>query len=174
MAHSASTLGPIFTPGPGTGYLRPELHGLKIIGVEEHAAFPEIMKRIPNEGAARHAREMIGHMTEQESGGFARGRVTNISTQRVTDMDEGGIAMQVLSTTGAINSTFLEPEAGLALSRDINNAFKQAVDANREAIRGTCRSARPCAAAGYPGASPLRQRAGVCWGHVHAFHRWLG
>jgi hypothetical protein len=51
MAHLASTLGPVFTPGPGTGYLHPDLDGLKIIGVEEHAAFPEIMRRIPNEDA---------------------------------------------------------------------------------------------------------------------------
>jgi hypothetical protein len=105
MAHSASTLRPAFTPGPGTGYIRPELHGLEIIGVEEHAAFPEIMRRIPNEDAAKHAREMMAHMTQQASVGVARGRATDIGTQRVSDMDDAGIAMQVLSTTGAINRT---------------------------------------------------------------------
>lgn len=130
MANSTPTPDTIYGPGPGTGYLRSELRGLKIIGVEEHAAFPEIMKRIPNEGAAKHAREMIGLMTQQESVGFARGRLTGLGTQRIADMDGGGIAMQVLSAVGAVNSTFLEPDAGLALSRDINNAFKDAVDAN--------------------------------------------
>jgi predicted TIM-barrel fold metal-dependent hydrolase len=130
MAQSASKPGPIYTPGPGTGYFRPELRGIKIIGVEEHAAFPEFTARVPDEGAAQHARKMIGLMSRQESVAFAHGRLTNLGTQRTSDMDEGGIAMQVLSLAGAVNSTFLEPEAGLALSRDINNAFKKAVDAN--------------------------------------------
>jgi hypothetical protein len=42
-----SNFGPISTTGPGTIYLRSELRGLKIIGVEEHVAFPDLIKRIP-------------------------------------------------------------------------------------------------------------------------------
>jgi len=45
-------------------------------------------------------------------------------------MDDNGVAMQILSIVGAVNSSFMEPKAGLALARDINDALKWAVDAN--------------------------------------------
>ncbi|KAJ5632773.1 hypothetical protein N7490_009112 [Penicillium lividum] len=123
-------LGPITTPGPGMDYLRPELFDMKIIGVEEHVIFPELTNRIPDEGLAAHAKKIFRQLVYHEAMAYARGRSTDVGNQRLHDMNEGGIAMQILSLAGPVNCMQLKPEAGLALSRDINNALKNAVDAH--------------------------------------------
>lgn len=46
------TLGKITNEGPGVAYLRSELESLRVIGVEEHVSFPELIERIPEEGIA--------------------------------------------------------------------------------------------------------------------------
>ena len=122
--------GPITTSGPGTAYLRPELQDLKIIGVEEHVSFPELSKRIPNEGIAKYAKKIFGEMVHHEAMSYAAGRVSDVGKQRLADMDQGGITMQVLSLAGPVNSMHMEPEDALHLARDINDGLKKAVDAN--------------------------------------------
>ena len=119
---------PVSTSGPGTVYLRSELHDLKIIGVEEHVSFPQLLQRIPNDGPAFHARKINGEMVNHQSLAYAGGRASHLGTGRIRDMDEGGIALQILSLAGAVNSTHMEPHAGLQLARDINNELKRAVD----------------------------------------------
>jgi predicted TIM-barrel fold metal-dependent hydrolase len=129
MASSSNAkVGPINTLGPGTGYLRPELRDLKVIGVEEHVIFPDLTARIPHEGLAVHAKEVFGQLVSHEAMAYARGRSTDIGGQRIQDMQEGGIAMQILSLAGPVNCMQMEPEPGAALARDINNELKKAVD----------------------------------------------
>jgi predicted TIM-barrel fold metal-dependent hydrolase len=131
MAHAPkSSPGPITTPGPGTNYFRPELRDLKIIGVEEHVIFPQLTSRIPNEGLATHAKKVFAELVSHDALAYARGRSTNVGAQRLQDMDEGGIAIQILSLAGPVNCTHMEAEAGAALARDINDELKKAVDAH--------------------------------------------
>lgn len=107
-----------------------EPEALRVIGVEEHVAFPELTKRIPNEGVAKHAKMIFGEMVRHEAMSYAASRVTDVSNQRIADMDAGGVGIQVLSLAGAVNSMHLEPEAGLQYARDVNDSLKKAVDAN--------------------------------------------
>lgn len=130
-----SDLGAITTPGPGINYLRPELQDMKIIGVEEHVIFPELTKRIPNEGLAIHAKKIFGQLVSHDALAYARGRSTNTGEQRLRDMNDGGITMQILSLAGPVNCMQMAPEPGLELARDINNTLKQAVDAHPDRFK---------------------------------------
>lgn len=127
---TSSEYGPINTPGPGTAYLRPELHDLKIIGVEEHVTFPDLTKRIPEQGAAAHAKRVFGQLMGHEAMAYAKGRAADVGTQRIRDMDEGGVSVQILSLAGPINCMQMDLEPGAALARDINDTLKEAVDKN--------------------------------------------
>ena len=127
---SDTKVGPINTPGPGSNYLRPELHDLKVVGVEEHVVFPHLMKRIPDEGMAAHAKQVFSQLVGHEAMAYARGRSNETGAQRIKDMNEGSIAMQILSLAGPVNCMQMKPEPGWALARDINNELKTAVDAN--------------------------------------------
>lgn len=128
-------VGPITTSGPGNIYLRPELKNIKIIGVEEHALFPDITKDIPSSGAAGHAKATLAKLLDHEALVYARGRTTDVAAQRLKDMDEGGIAMQVLSFGSAVNATHADAETGPRMAREINDRLKQAVDANPTRFR---------------------------------------
>ncbi len=127
--------GEITTLGPGNLYLRPELRDVKIIGVEEHVTFPDLMKDIPNTGAAGHAKRFLGAIVQHEALVYAQGRATDLGLQRLKDMDEGGIAMQVLSFGSAVNCMHVEPETGLQMARQINDRLKGAVDAHPDRYR---------------------------------------
>lgn len=129
-APSDDKYGPITTSGPGISYLRPELRDLKIIGVEEHVSFPRLLHRIPNEGRAKHAKKIFGLLVQHEAMSYATGRVSDLGKQRLADMDEGSIAMQILSLAGPVNSMYLDPEEAIRFAREINDGLKKAVDAN--------------------------------------------
>lgn len=134
-SNSSSGVGTINTPGPGIHYLRSELKDLKIIGVEEHVVFPHLTARIPDMGLAEHAKHIFSQLVGHEAMQYARGRSTETGAQRLHDMNEGGIAMQILSLAGPVNCMQMEPEPGLALAQDINNELKKAVDANPDRFK---------------------------------------
>ena len=123
---------PPVTVGPGTLNLRPELQDLKIICVEEHATFPDLLQRVPADCFAVQKTHDLG---EHPLMAYIRGRITDVAGQRIKDMDDGKIAVQVLSLAGTVNSTHLVGEASVELARDINDALKKAVDANPTRFR---------------------------------------
>jgi uncharacterized protein len=117
--------------GPGIIELRPELHDMKIIGVEEHTTFPTLVKRIPRNSHPAHI------MTQLMNSAYPQIRkmeqLADNNKIRIKEMDDGGMSMQILSLSGALNSTHLGIEvsqAGVDLARDINNEMKKAVDAH--------------------------------------------
>ncbi|MCJ1332751.1 hypothetical protein MMC10_009445 [Thelotrema lepadinum] len=114
--------------GPGCTYLRPELHDLKVIGVEEHIVFPKLLAKIPETSAAKHVTNILKSIYSYPPFDYVKGRVDDAGAQRIKDMDEGGIAVQILSLSGAVNTTFMEPQEGLDLAREINNELKKATD----------------------------------------------
>ena len=119
---------PSASKGPGTSHLRPELRDMKVIGAEEHTTFPELLQRIPKEG--RHSAKVYAEIVEHPSLAYAKGRNADLGAQRLRDMDEGGIAIQILSLGGSNNSMLVPDEGGVRLAQDINNELKKAVDAN--------------------------------------------
>ncbi|KAM3518676.1 hypothetical protein NHJ13051_008030 [Beauveria bassiana] len=123
-------LGAITTSGPGNLYLRPELRDVKVIGVEEHVMFPDILAQVPGSETADYAKATLGKLLNHEALVYARGRTTDLGTQRLRDMDEGGVAVQVLSFGSPINTTHFEPSAALKMAQQINDRLKAAVDKN--------------------------------------------
>ena len=100
---------------------------MKIIGVEEHIMFPDLYKRIPTDS---HAWKVFAARSQHPSVGYARSRSSGSGQSRLDDMDKGGVAVQVLSMAGAVNSTYLtgdDTQAGVQLAREINDAMKNAV-----------------------------------------------
>lgn len=114
--------------GPGNLYLRPELHDLKIIGVEEHVTFPAILSQIPFSDQAQYSKTIFGDLSSYPAFDYAKRRVTVVDDQRIKDMNDGQIAMQILSLAGPVNSTLAEPALGLKLAEQINDKLKEAVD----------------------------------------------
>ncbi|MCJ1401527.1 hypothetical protein MMC11_004742 [Xylographa trunciseda] len=130
MAQSNFHYGTPSTTGPGTTYFRPEARSIRCIGVEEHIVFPQLMSRIPKDPYySAIMKSMMGHPSMT----YVNGRTTNGGEQRIKDMDEGGIAVQILSSAGMPNCTHLadsDPEAAVELSKGINNELKKVVDSN--------------------------------------------
>ncbi|MCJ1305504.1 hypothetical protein MMC08_008318 [Hypocenomyce scalaris] len=121
--------------GFGLASLHPELRDMKIIGVEEHTTFPELLRRVPNTG---HSSRIFADRSQAGSVSYAKTRATNLGELRIRDMDDGGVAVQILSLVGAVNSTHLAGDAaqeGVQLAKDINDSLKKAVDANPSRFR---------------------------------------
>ena len=127
MAHSNPPCGPPSTAGPGTTYFRPEALNIRTIGVEEHIAFPHLMARIPKDSQSS---EILQSMMGHPSMTYVKGRSTDGGEQRITDMDQGGVAVQILSLAG-LNVTLLadtDPTGAVELAKEINNELKKVVD----------------------------------------------
>ncbi|MCJ1308911.1 hypothetical protein MMC25_002566 [Agyrium rufum] len=121
--------------GPGVTYLRPELQSpdFKIIAVEEHAGFPDLLSRVSKDN---HAYKVFSSMMSQMAKSYVGPRITDVGMQRIKDMDEGGIGVQVLSLAGIVNTTHAsDAQAGIEMARDLNNALKAVVDANPKRFR---------------------------------------
>ena len=108
---------------------------MKLIGVEEHITFPQLLKEL---AVDNHASQKLGARMDQLTGSYAAERLADRSRKRLNDMDDHGISVQILGLSSAINSTHLggdQAQAGVALARDINNELKKAVDSNPTRFR---------------------------------------
>lgn len=114
--------------GPGVTYMRPELHDIKPIAVEEHVQFPQIFESLPESEEVAHVKRNLEGILQYPPLAYARGRGLEVGAQRLRDMDEGGIAMQILSFGSPLNTTFATAEEGLRLAQSINDELKKAVD----------------------------------------------
>ncbi|MCJ1284451.1 hypothetical protein MMC26_003783 [Xylographa opegraphella] len=130
MAQPDSQYDPPSTMGPGTSYFRAEALSIRTIGVEEHIMFPQLMSRIPKDS---HAAAIMKSMMSNSSVTYSKSRTTNGGEQRIKNMDEGGVAMQILSSVGLPNCTHLgdtDPKGAVELAREINDELKKVVDSN--------------------------------------------
>lgn len=110
--------------------MRPELHDIKPIAVEEHVQFPQILESLPESKEVAHVKRHLEEILKFPPLAYARGRGHKAGTQRLRDMDEGGIAMQILSFGSPLNTTFASAEEGLRLAQSINDELKKAVERN--------------------------------------------
>ena len=130
MDQTAPSCASATTGGPGFFQLRPETYDVKLIAVEEHVAYPGLFNEL---GVNNHASRTLGSRFCQIGNSYAGARVLSTSHQRIQDMDENGVAIQILGLSGPINSTHLVGEkksVAAAVARDVNNELKKAVDAN--------------------------------------------
>ena len=116
--------------GPGCTYLRPELSDMKVIGVEEHMAIQEPLNNIRKTDEVTHVIEILKGAMTYSMFEYPKGRADNFGPQRLQDMDDGGIAVQILSFSGPLNTTHMDPQAGLEAARQINGQLKRVADGN--------------------------------------------
>jgi predicted TIM-barrel fold metal-dependent hydrolase len=135
MAQTQGFCVPAINGRPGSLKLRPEMRTVKLIGVEEHVTFPNLFRELSIDN---HASRQLGARMGQLTQSYAGERLPDIADQRLKDMNENGVAVQILSLSSAINSTHLggeEATRGVALARDVNTELKKAVDANPTRFR---------------------------------------
>jgi predicted TIM-barrel fold metal-dependent hydrolase len=130
MAQETQFVPPTASKGPGNIHLRSELRNMEIIGVEEHTTFPELLPKDRD-----HSAQVYAEIVQHPSLAYAQGRTADLGSRRLKDMDECGIAVQILSLGGTNNSMLLPGKEGVQLARDINNELKNAVEAHPDRIR---------------------------------------
>ena len=112
---------------PSPFKLRPELANLKIIAVEEHIAFPDVFKDVSLDN---HSTRVYAEGMRSLPTPYTGLRVADHQDHRLKDMDENGVAMQILSLTSVINSTHFpgrESVHGVKLATHVNDALQQVV-----------------------------------------------
>lgn len=93
--------------------------------------FPDLVSQIPTTTKeAQNAKKGIQGISAYPLVKYINGRLTTAGSQRIKDMDEGGINTQILSFSGVLNTIFMDAEAGTDLARQINERLKAAVDEN--------------------------------------------
>ena len=105
---------------------------MRVVALEEHFTVPSLVRRISPEAIARR--------------GFARrtylpGRVSplellpEIGEIRLGSMNEAGITVQVLSTSGP-GADLVDGPDGVALAREINDALAEAIARHPDRFAG--------------------------------------
>jgi predicted TIM-barrel fold metal-dependent hydrolase len=87
---------------------------MRIITLEEHVAFPELIGLIPEEILLRDSIEHMPMIRRVASS------LAEVDNERLQFMDQEGISMQILSVSGA-GADLLSPEEGPAFSRQYND-----------------------------------------------------
>ena len=124
----AESLSAPTTRGPGNLLSLVMLVTSRSLAWKSNISFPQILERIPKDG---HVSEIFGNMMRHSQMGYVKGRVIEAGEQRLKDMNEGGIAVQILSMAGAVNSTHFprtDSKIGIEVARDINGELKKIVD----------------------------------------------
>jgi uncharacterized protein len=105
---------------------------MRVVALEEHFTVPSLVKRISPEAVARR-----GFVRRT----YAPGRVSplellpEIGEVRLRSMDETGITVQVLSTTGP-GADLVDGPDGVALAREINDALAEAIARHPDRFAG--------------------------------------
>jgi predicted TIM-barrel fold metal-dependent hydrolase len=105
---------------------------MRVVTLEEHFTVPSLVKRISREAIARRG---FGPRT------VLPGRVNplelapEIGERRLASMDEAGISVQVLSTTGP-GADLVDGAEGVALARETNDALAEAIARHPDRFAG--------------------------------------
>ncbi len=94
---------------------------MRIITLEEHVAFPKMVKQIPPAALSGHDKSpMMQKMAI---------KLADISGERLRSMDDNGITVQVLSVINA-GANLLSPEQGPAFAREYNDMLAERIAAH--------------------------------------------
>ena len=85
---------------------------------------------------AAHAKRIFDQLSSIEVESYSGGRPTDLGAQRLRNMNEAAVAMQIPSFAGPVNSMHMgEPQASLVSARSINEELKKAAEANPQRFR---------------------------------------
>ncbi len=101
---------------------------MRVVALEEHFSIPALVQRINPDVIARHG----------VPPGFpnpAQKLLSDLGAQRLADMDETGITVQVLSASGP-GAYLLDGADGIAFARDVNDVLGKAVAAHPDRFAG--------------------------------------
>lgn len=96
---------------------------MRIITLEEHVTFPEMVKLIPENILANQSVDQSTKL------GKLAPKLADVNGERLASMDETGISLQVLSVAGA-GADLLDPENGPAFARQYNDMLAQKITEN--------------------------------------------
>lgn len=110
---------------------------MKVIGLEEHFATPEIMTAW--QALSPDLRDLA---VKQSTGGDIERRLLDLADERVRGMDAAGVDVQVLSlTTPGVQS--LQPATAVALARAANDLVAETVRGRPDRFQGFAALATP-------------------------------
>jgi predicted TIM-barrel fold metal-dependent hydrolase len=97
----------------------------RVVGVEEHVTFPDLLTRLPKEAAIER-----GYLSADEPfGGLTRNDPMQETEARIQQLDKAGITVQVLSYPYA-GADLLPPRAARQWAKDMNDSIAQRVAAH--------------------------------------------
>ena len=102
---------------------------MRIIALEEHFAAPDLVARIDRSAIA--SRYAVGGA----SGWSPVEALIEVGAKRLADMDEAGVALQVISVNGP-GADLLDATEGPAMARAYNDRLKQLIDAHPDRFAG--------------------------------------
>jgi uncharacterized protein len=101
---------------------------MRIVALEEHFDVPSLVRRIDPAAIARAG-------FAPAAGGPMAEKLSDLGALRLSEMDEAGITVHVLSASGP-GASQLEGAEGVAFARDINDILAKAVTAHPDRFAG--------------------------------------
>jgi uncharacterized protein len=101
---------------------------MRIVALEEHFAVPSLVRRIDPEAITRFG-------FPPGFGGPLADSLSDLGSLRLSEMDEAGITVHVLSASGP-GAFLLDGAEGIAFARDINDVLAKAVAAHPDRFAG--------------------------------------
>ena len=113
---------------------------MKLVAVEEHFMFPELIaagsRYLASPAAAGSGWAEAGASLEDDARDEVAARTTELGTARLAAMDAAGIDLQLLLLSAVCNLQALEPAEGTALARLANDRLAEAVAAHPDRFAG--------------------------------------
>ena len=101
---------------------------MRVVTLEEHVTFPELVDKLPQEARNRHylgSSPMIQRMA---------GKLADIDGERLQSMDKNGITVQVLSVAGE-GADLLDAVAGPAFAKEYNDMIAGRIAAHPDRFK---------------------------------------
>lgn len=101
---------------------------MRVITLEEHVTFPELVNKIPQEAQNRH------YLGKSPAIQKLTPKLADITGERLQSMNENGITTQVLSVAGA-GADLLDAAHGPAFAKEYNDAIAERIAAHPDRFK---------------------------------------
>src|SRR5947209_17715009 len=111
---------------------------MRIVTLEEHFIFPDLSAQIDTDIAIRRGWPAP---ESPQAASFPQAALSDIGPKRLSDMDQSGITVQVLSLAGP-GADLLDPQRGVKLAKQVNDRLGEVVNQHPDRYeigRASCR-----------------------------------